>query len=233
MKKVWISLGDAFSARVASQFCDAILVGDSLAMTTYGLSSTSEMPPEVLLFHALAVQKSVPKNFPVIFDLPFLGRQNPQKIAEELKKIGIYKIKIEGDDHEMIPFFQEKGFEIIGHLGLLPQTAEILSFCGKTEEQAEEIFLTAQKLEKMGISDLVLECIPEALAKKITENISIPTIGIGAGKKTTGQILVFSDICGKTEKIPKFAKIFSNAGKAEEIALKKFAESVRNGEFPN
>jgi len=233
VKKVWISLGDAFSARIATQFCDAILVGDSLAMTTYGFSTTREMPSEVLLFHALAVKKSVSEDFPVIFDLPFLGRQNPQKIADELQKIGISKIKIEGADWEMISFFQERGFAVVGHLGLLPQTAENFSPRGRLEKEATEIFLTAQGLEKIGISELVLECIPEVLAEKITESLSVPTIGIGAGQKTSGQILVLADICGKTEKLPKFSRKFSDVGEAETLAIQKFADSVRSGEFPS
>lgn len=232
MKQVWISLGDAVSAKIAAECCDVILVGDSLAMTHYGLSSTREIPPDVLLFHTMAVVKAVPKDFPVVFDFPFLSQKNPEYIANALNHIGVSRIKIEGIDTENISFFRKKNFEVIGHIGLLPQSAETFSVRGREEKEAEKIFSAAKILEAKGISALVLECVPETLAEKIDQNLSIPVIGIGAGQKVSGQILVLSDICGRTEKIPRFSRKFADEFTEETRAIHAFSEAVKNGDFP-
>lgn len=238
-KQVWISLGDFPSAQVAHSSCDMILVGDSLAMTLYGLSSTREITLETMLLHYTAVQRAVSENFPLVFDMPF-GSYNSlsatKKSLSPMRDAGISRVKIEGGK-EILPqlsLLLSEGFEVVGHLGLLPQTAETFSLQGTTKKDAECIFRDAHLLQKAGVSHLVLECIPESLGKKITNTISLPTIGIGAGRFVDGQILLFSDLVGRTQftKKPRFVRSFGSVREEEQKAVQLFSKSVREGGYP-
>lgn len=242
MKQVWISVHDFQQAQICreAQGVDVLLVGDSLGMVMYGFESTREVTMEMMLRHSEAVIKAAQGDIPVIADMPFGSYKTPELALENAKrfqKIGIDHLKLEGGE-EIIPQIEillSHGFVITGHLGLLPQTAEKFSVVGKEEEEAEHIFQDAIALQQAGVSSLVLECIPEDLGKRISEVLDIPVIGIGAGRYTDGQILVYSDVVGRTsfKKKPKFLRVFSNTQEEEKLGIQKFSASVRSGEFPN
>lgn len=238
---VWLSVHDYSSAKVAvAAGVDALLVGDSLAMTVYGMKSTKKATMKMMLQHTEAVLRAVPKKFPVVADMPIGSYQttkNTLKNARAFEKIGTKKIKLEGGKEiaEQIQILIQNGFEITGHLGLLPQTAEKMSVVGKKKEDGQKIIDDAALLEKLGVKNIVLECIPAALAKKITNAISIPTIGIGAGNETNGQILVFHDVVGRSDKdfSPTFLRRFGNVFEVEKAAVEDFVDAVKKKDFPN
>lgn len=241
MKQVWISTYDYQSAQICaeSNVVDSILVGDSLAMVLYGLESTCEATMEMMLRHTEAVKKGA-GDIPVIADMPYKTYQTAELAllnAKKFREAHVSHVKLEGGKEvaPQIEMLLKNNFQVTGHLGLLPQTAKNFSLAGNTPETAEKIFQDSIFLEKLGISSLVLECIPESLGKKITEKLKIPVIGIGAGKYADGQILVLSDLVGRTafQKKPKFLRTFGNIRKQEISSIQKFSASVRSGEYPN
>ncbi|MFC1659728.1 3-methyl-2-oxobutanoate hydroxymethyltransferase, partial [Pseudomonadota bacterium] len=158
--------------------------------------------------------------------------------VEKIMKAGANCVKIEGIDGSEKTFKHiiESGIPIMGHLGLTPQSMHQLGgfkVQGKTNEVAEKIINQAKKIEEVGCFALVLECVPEELGKKITESISIPTIGIGAGRYTSGQVLVLQDMLGMNNKFsPKFLKKYMNGFELITDALNKFNSEVKEGKFP-
>lgn len=238
---VWISAHDYLSAKISAENgADALLVGDSLGMTVYGLSSTREVTIEMMLRHTESVLRAVPKNFPVVVDIPLVALKTPQTLlnfANAMQNIGCHHLKMEGGQEVFLygKMLMQAGIQITGHLGLLPQTAEHFAVAGKDETTAQKILDDACGLEKRGVKNIVLECVPSELAKKVTDSLIIPTIGIGAGSDVSGQILVYADIIGRTpdEFSPKFLRRFGDAHSQESAAIQKFAASVRRGEFPS
>ncbi|UCE44387.1 MAG: 3-methyl-2-oxobutanoate hydroxymethyltransferase, partial [Candidatus Bathyarchaeota archaeon] len=180
---------------------DLILVGDSLGMVVLGYGDTKKVTIEDMIHHTKAVARGA-KNTPIIGDMPINSCNTVEAAlvnARRFLEAGAQGVKIEGRRPEVIKALLDKGTPVMGHVGLLPQTAERYRLRGKDKAEGEKIFKEAMELDQMGVFTIVLECIPESLAKKITDNTEAPTIGIGAGKYCDGQVLVINDMLGFDE----------------------------------
>ncbi|TLM97603.1 3-methyl-2-oxobutanoate hydroxymethyltransferase, partial [bacterium] len=154
--------------------------------------------------------------------------------AERFIEAGAHGVKIEGNKVEVVRALISKGIPVMGHVGMLPQMAEAYRVKGKKPEEAEQILRDAVDLDKLGVFSIVLECIPEVLAKEITEMVKAPTIGIGAGKYCDGQVLVINDMLGLDESFkPKYVKSYVNLSRIIADALTIFKEEVCTGRYPD
>ena len=225
----------------AASGVDAVLVGDSLSMVMYGNDSTLPASTEVMALHTGAVAKAVRDKL-IVADMPFLshrkGLEPAMCAAETLVKAGAQALKLEGvDGHaEIISHIVKSGIPVMGHLGLTPQSVHALGGYrtqGTDPASARAILAQARELERLGCFALVLECVPHSLAGKITAALRIPTIGIGAGPRTDGQVLVMQDMLGLYGgKVPSFVKRYLDGRKAVLDALNKFDREVKAGLFP-
>ncbi|RLC28009.1 MAG: 3-methyl-2-oxobutanoate hydroxymethyltransferase [Deltaproteobacteria bacterium] len=221
---------------------DTILVGDSLGMVMLGLDSTVPVTMEDMIHHAKAVTRGTAYAF-VIGDMPFMSYQvSIEKAIENagrfIKEAGCDCVKLEGGS-EMAPVVKaivDAGIPVCAHIGLTPQTATKLSgfkVQGKDAESAREMVVSAKDLEAAGAFMIVMECIPDLLAARITGELTIPTIGIGAGRDCDGQVLVYHDLVGLFERFtPKFVKQYINLAPRIKEALVQFREEVAAGTFP-
>jgi 3-methyl-2-oxobutanoate hydroxymethyltransferase len=227
---------------VAEAGVDLILVGDSLGMVVLGYDSTVPVTMDDMVHHTRAARRGAPQAF-LIADLPFLsyGTLDAALVncARLMKDAGADAVKLEGGK-EVAPLVEglvRAGVPVLGHVGLTPQTASALGgyrLQGKDEENARRILEGAQALEQAGCWGVVLELVPAPLARVITEKISIPTIGIGAGAQCDGQVLVFHDLVGMFSGFtPTFVKRYAEAGTAIRDAVAQYAEEVRSGAFPS
>jgi len=227
---------------VAEAGVDLILVGDSLGMVVLGYDSTVPVTMDDMVHHTKAARRGAPQAF-VIADLPFLSYGTLDEAlvnsARLMKDAGADSVKLEGGK-EVAPLVEglvRAGVPVLGHVGLTPQTASALGgyrLQGKDEENARRIVEGAQALEEAGCWGVVLELVPAPLARLITEKISIPTIGIGAGAHCDGQVLVFHDLVGMFSGFtPTFVKRYTEAGTAIRDAVAQYAEEVRSGAFPS
>ncbi|WP_297455877.1 3-methyl-2-oxobutanoate hydroxymethyltransferase [Persephonella sp.] len=242
-KITMISTYEYWSARICEEAgVDCILVGDSLGMVIQGLDTTLPVTLEDMIYHAKAVRRGAPRTF-IVVDMPFLTYQVSQEEAIKnagrlMKETGANAVKVEGGE-EIAPLVEKLvsiGIPVMGHLGLTPQSVHALGgykVQGRTEEQAKKIVADAKILEQAGVFAIVLEAIPEKLAKEITEFVEVPTIGIGAGKYTDGQVLVFHDMMGFFDKTPKFVKKYVNGKELFLSGLKQFISEVENQQFPS
>ncbi|MDA3797594.1 MAG: 3-methyl-2-oxobutanoate hydroxymethyltransferase [Kiritimatiellae bacterium] len=220
---------------------DLILVGDSLAMTMMGLDSTLSVSMEVMLHHTKCVSNAV-TNALVVADMPFMSFHiSPEQAIENagrfLQEANADAVKIEGGQVrvETILKLTQNDIPVLGHIGLTPQSVKAIGFQvqGKKCDEAEKLIKDALAIEKAGAFALVLECIPAELAKEITQKVSIPTIGIGAGAHCDGQILVYHDMLGLYPKLtPKFIKQYDNIGEKMKTAFTKYSSEVKEGTFP-
>lgn len=220
---------------------DIILVGDSLAMTALGHETTLPLTLVAMLHHAAAVKRGV-KRALVVCDLPFLTYQESdqqaiQSAGRVLKETGVQAVKLEGGNRaiaQTVTTLTRIGIPVMGHIGLTPQSVHHLGYRqqGTTSETAEKIYQEALNLSDAGAFALVLEHIPSDLAQKITANIPIPTIGIGAGKYCDGQVLVTADLLGLTPKQPPFAKAYTNLREIITTATQNYITDVKNQNFP-
>lgn len=239
-KFVVVALYDAPMAAMA-QKCgvEAVLIGDSLGMTVLGYKSTIPVTMEQMIYHVEAVARGNDKSL-IIGDLPFMTYATPHEAlhnASRLMQAGAQMIKIEGGAWlaDTVAMLAERGIPVCAHLGLTPQSVHKFGgfrVQGREPEQAEKIYADAQLLADAGADLLVLECVPSALAARITSGIAIPTIGIGAGKDTDAQVLVINDILGLTEQPPKFSKNFLTDAGDIPGAMKKYVADVKAGQFP-
>lgn len=221
---------------------DIVLVGDSLAMTALGYDSTVFVTMDEMLHHARAVRRAV-RFALLVGDMPFMSYQVSQTEAVRnagrfIKEAGCDAVKLEwmpGID-KVAKAIVDSGIAVMGHTGLTPQTAVKLGgfvVQGKTKESAKRILNSAIALEKAGCFSCVLECIPAELARQITTQLSIPTIGIGAGRYCDGQVLVTDDMLGLFEKFrPKFVKRYADLSSQVLRALSSYKEEVTSGRFP-
>ncbi len=239
---VLVAAYDALMARLlAASEVDAILVGDSVAMVVHGFPSTVHATTEMMCLHTAAVRRGAPKAV-VIADMPFLsvrqGREEAFRVAGALMQAGATAVKLEGvTGHEdVITHLIGSGIPVMGHLGLTPQSVNQLGgyrLQGRTPEAAERLKVEALALEKLGAFSIVLECVPEALAGEMTDSLSIATIGIGAGAKTDGQVLVITDLLGFDATFhPKFVRRYAEGHTTMLAAVNSFARDVRAGKFP-
>jgi 3-methyl-2-oxobutanoate hydroxymethyltransferase len=219
---------------------DLILVGDSMA-AVLGYETTLPITLEEMLLHAKAVRRGV-EHALVVVDLPFLTYQESLQQAMHsagrvLKETGAQAVKLEGGYPGMVETVMrlvQAGIPVMGHVGLTPQSVHQLGLRqqGKTEAAGEKILLEAIALEQAGVFAIVLEHIPANLAMQITQKLTIPTIGIGAGNYCDGQVLVTSDVLGLTEKQPPFAKVYTNLRETISKAVQDYAAEVRERKFP-
>jgi len=227
----------AFTAIInAAKAADLILVGDSLGMVIQGHTTTRAVRIEQMIYHTEIVARTSP-NIPVIGDMPFHTFDTPEtalSTARLLMEAGAVGVKIEGNKPEVVRSLVTHGIPVMGHLGLLPQTAENFKVQGKNAEDAELMIHDAQELQEAGAFSVVLECIPRSLGASITAELDIPTIGIGAGPDCDGQVLVLHDMLGLTSGyLPKFVKKYADLEASVSKAMRDYAEEVRSGAFPS
>ncbi len=221
---------------------NGILVGDSLGNVMLGYEDTISVTMEDMIHHGAAVARGA-KNALVVIDMPFMSYQasvyDAMMNAGRLMKEGrANAVKLEGG-REVIPQIQaivQAGIPVMGHLGLTPQSVNAFGgykVQGKDEEAARKLLDDAKALEAAGAFAVVLECVPAALAELVSKEISIPTIGIGAGAGCDGQILVYQDMLGMySDFTPKFVKRYGEIGKAMKEAFKAYIEEIEQGTFP-
>lgn len=220
---------------------DIILVGDSLGNVMLGYENTTHVTMEDMIHHTKAVARGT-KHCLVVADMPFLSCH--LGVYEAVKNAGALiaegnasAVKIEGGEEiaETIKAITDAGIPVCGHLGLTPQSVNILGYAvqGKTDAAAEKLINDAKKVEEAGAFCLVLECIPHELAKKVSDALTIPTIGIGAGPHCDGQVLVLHDMLGMFDDyVPSFVKRFANIGEAINSGVAKYIDEVKSGNFP-
>lgn len=239
-KFVVISLYDAHMAAMA-QRCgvEVVLIGDSLGMTVLGYDSTIPVTMEQMIYHVEAVARGNKKSL-IIGDLPFMTYGTPNDALRNCARImqaGAHMVKLEGGAWlaDTVHRLAERGIPVCGHLGLTPQSVNKFGgfrVQGRDEQGATKILTDAKLLADAGADLLVLECVPANLAAQITREVSIPTIGIGAGRDTNAQVLVINDILGLTEQPPKFSKNFLLEANDIPGAMQKYVADVKAGIFP-
>lgn len=222
---------------------DAVLVGDSLAMVVQGIENTLPVTMDEMIYHTKMVSRAV-KNAMVIGDMPFMSYQASIEEAVRnagrfLKEAGASAIKLEGGASvkEHIHAMTKADIPVMAHIGLTPQAIHRMGgykIQGKTEEAAKRLIEEAHIVEDAGAFSLILEAIPIDLSKRITEKLSIPTIGIGAGPHCDGQVLVMHDVLGLFERfVPKFVKRYANLKETSLKALIAYREEIERGTFPS
>jgi 3-methyl-2-oxobutanoate hydroxymethyltransferase len=228
-------------ARLVDAHCDVVLVGDSVGMVIHGLPSTLGVTMEMMILHGRAVVRGAQKAMPVI-DMPFGSyEESPQQAyrnaARLMAETGAPAVKLEGGVHmaETIAFLTARGVPVMAHVGLTPQSVNTLGgykVVGRAEE-AEKVMADARAIDEAGAFAVVVEKVPEGLAARITQALTIPTIGIGAGVRCDGQVLVVDDMLGLfTDFRPKFVKRYAELGKAADEAIAAYAAEVRSRAFP-
>lgn len=239
-----IAVMTAYDATFAHLFDEAgipaLLIGDSLGMVVQGHSDTLPVTIDEMAYHTRCVRRGT-KNAFVIADMSFMSYADPQSAclnAAKLMAAGASMVKIEGGEwlSETVRQLQRNGVPVCGHLGLTPQSVHVFGgfrIQGRDEQQAEEIYHHALALQAAGIQMLVLECVPAALATRISKALRIPVIGIGAGNGTDGQVLVMQDAIGITSGYtPKFTKNFLAEADSIQGAIALYMQQVADGTFP-
>ena len=229
----------SFSRMVERAGIEVVLVGDSLGNVIQGHNSTVPVDMDDMIYHVQAVCRGNKKSL-IIADLPFMSYATEAQTmanAADLMQAGAHMVKLEGGAwlEESILMLSERGIPVCGYLGLTPQSVNKFGgykVQGRTEEAAEQMVQDAHLLEQAGIDLLVLECVPTPLASKISRELNIPVIGIGAGPNTDAQVLVIYDLLGLSPRQPKFSKNFLANTNSIENALIAYANEVRSGTFP-
>jgi 3-methyl-2-oxobutanoate hydroxymethyltransferase len=240
-KITMITAYDALFAKIFDNEVDTILVGDSLNMSFFGENDTLTATLEQMIYHTKAVCNGA-KNAYIIADMPFGSYSTPNKALESAIKI--FKetkadaIKLEGGSEkaEVIKLLTDNAIAVVGHIGLMPQYSRSeggYKVKGKDEESINKLLKDAKAVEEAGAVMLVVEGVKEEVAKEITQMLSIPVIGIGAGRYTDGQVLVWSDMLGFFDEFkPKFVKRYLNGAEITRNAVKNYVQEVENGQFP-
>lgn len=229
---LWAGISDAAGM-------DAILVGDTLGMVVQGHNTTLPVTVGQMIYHAEMVCRAV-KRALVVVDLPYLSyhvspRQAIRNAGRIIKQTGAAAVKLEGGvtQAETIRALTNAEIPVMGHVGLRPQSVRKLGGMGKVQRDEEQLLTDAHAAQDAGAFAIVLELIPRSVAARITKELSIPTIGIGAGPECDGQVLVGPDLLGLTgDFAPKFLKKYAELGNAALAALKHYAEEVHTGQFP-
>src|SRR5580693_2072819 len=231
----------AHTARIVDAYCDVILVGDSLGMVMHGLETTVPVTLDMMILQALAVMRGS-KRALVVVDMPFGSYEGSREqafasAARVLKETGCGAIKVEGGRRlaETIAFLVERGVPVMGHVGLTPQAINTIgSFRAQGREESDwaPIEADAKAVADAGAFSIVIEAVAEPLGCRITEQVAIPTIGIGASAACDGQILVLEDMLGLSPRVPKFVKRYGDLGPGIEAAIAAYAKEVRSRAFP-
>jgi 3-methyl-2-oxobutanoate hydroxymethyltransferase len=232
----------AHTARIIDPYVDFLLVGDSLGMVMHGYETTVPVPLELMIMHAQAVVRGSTRAL-VVVDMPFGSyEENPsiafRNAARVLKETGCGAIKLEGGAHmaDTIRYLTERGIPVMSHIGMTPQAINTIgSFKprGRFRSEWAAFEEDARAVAEAGAFAVVLEALAELLAARITKQIAIPTIGIGASAECDGQILVLEDMLGLSPRVPKFVKEYAQIGAGIEAAVKAFAGEVRTRAFPS
>ncbi|PIN85486.1 MAG: 3-methyl-2-oxobutanoate hydroxymethyltransferase [Candidatus Diapherotrites archaeon CG11_big_fil_rev_8_21_14_0_20_37_9] len=233
-KIVMVTAYDYPSAKIVDEAgIDIILVGDSVANVVHGMKSTREIGMNEMLVHVKAVARAEPKAM-IIADMPYRSYSTPKTAlanAKKFLKAGANAVKIEGQKQKIAKALSKNKIRVMGHIGYLPQSdAKPI-----VKKDAEKLIDSAIALEKAGCSWIVLELVPEKISRLISDTLTIPTIGIGAGKYCAGQVLVFHDLVGLNADDsfnPRFLKKYANLKKDAVAAVKKYAKDIQEGKFP-
>ncbi|MDB0045147.1 3-methyl-2-oxobutanoate hydroxymethyltransferase [Candidatus Pelagibacter sp.] len=230
----------AYSKNIASiidKYCDIVLVGDSLGSVLYNFSSTKKVTLDMMIEHSKSVRMGIKKSLMVV-DMPYGTYKNPNEALKNAKKI-ISKtkcdaIKLEGGKKvvQIIKTLIKNKIPVMGHLGVLPQSATSFRFKGKEKTERKIILRDSKLLEEAGVFSIVLECVESSLAKEVTKTINIPTIGIGASVHCDGQVLVTDDLIGLNKIKVRFVKRYSDIEKQINDAVLKFKKDVVTSKFP-
>ena len=230
----------AYSKNIASiidNFCDIILVGDSLGSVLYNYKSTREVTLNAMIEHSKSVRMGIKKSLMVV-DMPHNTYRNSKEALKNAKKIMLKSkcdaVKLEGGKkiYNVVKVLTKNNIPVMGHLGLLPQSDKTFKFKGKKVSERNKILKDAELLQSAGAFSIVLECVETSLSKMVTKKINIPTIGIGASNNCDGQILVFDDLIGLNPINVRFVKKYSNIRKEIAKAVSSYAKEVRNKKFP-
>ena len=232
----------AHTARIIDPYVDMLLVGDSLGMVMHGYETTVPVPLKLMIMHAQAVVRGSTRAL-VVVDMPFGSYEESPTVAfrnaaRVLKETGCGAIKIEGGAHmaETIRYLSDRGIPVMSHIGMTPQAVNMIgSFKprGRLRSEWAAFEEDARAVAEAGAFAVVLEALAELLAARITKQVSIPTIGIGASAECDGQILVLEDMLGLSPRVPKFVKEYAQIGEAIETAVKTYANEVRTRVFPS
>ena len=225
-------------AQIIDKYVDMILVGDSMASVLYNYNTTRKVSLETMIEHAKSVRMGVNKSL-MVFDMPY-NTYSDKKIALDnakkiIKKTKSDAVKLEGGSKikDVVKHLIKNKIPVLGHLGIMPQSVRgKFKSKGKTDRERTRILKDAKVLEKLGVFAIVLECIEKSLAKKITNQIKIPTIGIGSSVHCDGQILVTDDLIGLTDSKIKFVKKYINISNSIATAVKKFKQEVKLKKYP-
>ena len=229
-----------FFAEIADQFCDIVLVGDSLGMAYYGDTSTRSVSLNDMIRHAKSVRSGVKKALMVV-DMPYgtcknplLAKKNALRIIKETK---CDAVKLEGGKEikHIIQYLIKNKINVMGHIGLLPQKVQSkkdYKIKGINSEEKNKILNDLKNIQEAGVFAIVLEAVKNETAKEVMKLSKVPIIGIGASKKCDGQILVLEDMLGMFKKVPKFVKKYSNLRGYIKKAVKEYAKDIKNKKFP-
>lgn len=236
-----LSLYDYPSARIAEEAgVDILMVGDSVGMVFLGQASTRGVTVEDILYHSLAVTRGAPGTF-VVADMPIHSYDDPETALRNARRFidegGANAVKLEGgiNIQPQIQALVAAGIPVMGHLGLLPQSSgSQFHVHGKTDEEAQAILADAKVLDRLGVFSMVLECVPATLGAAVTQAVKCPTIGIGAGAGTDGQVLVLQDILGIRSSVsPRFVRRYAKLEEIMKKAIRDYCRDVAGGKFPS
>ena len=225
-------------ASIIDKYCDFVLVGDSLGSVLYNFSSTKKVTLDMMIEHSKSVRMGIKKSL-MIVDMPYGTYRNPKEALKNAKKIlsktKCDAVKLEGGKkiYKIVKNLIKNNIQVMGHLGVLPQSAISFKFKGKKTIERKNILRDSKLLEEAGVFSIVLECVESSLAKEITKIVRVPTIGIGASVHCDGQILVTDDLIGLSEINARFVKKYSNIKKHINNAVLKFKQDVIKNKFPS
>ncbi|WP_075502251.1 3-methyl-2-oxobutanoate hydroxymethyltransferase [Candidatus Pelagibacter communis] len=225
-------------AEILDNHCDLVLVGDSLGSVLYNYKSTREVTLETMINHSISVRSGVKQSLMVV-DMPYNTYRNPKEALKNaklvMKKTKCDAVKLEGGK-KIIPIVKklvQNKIPVMGHVGILPQTDKKFTFKGKKQQESDRILNDTKLLENAGAFSIVLECIETKLSKKITDNLLIPSIGIGSSANCDGQVLVIDDLIGLSKSKFKFVKKYINISRIIENAVKRYKSEVTKKRFPS
>ena len=226
-------------SEILDKYTDIILVGDSLGSVLYSFNTTKKVKLDMMLEHSKSVRQGV-KNSLMVVDMPYNSYRNKSEALKNAKKIIKHSkadaVKVEGGKKiiKIVKHLKKNKINVMGHLGILPQSHRgKFRYKGKTNLERKNLLADAILLQKSGVFSIVLECIETNLAKEITKELKIPTIGIGSSVNCDGQVLVTDDLIGLNLTSIKFVKSFYNIRKHIELAVKKFNKDVKNKKYPS
>ena len=230
-------------AKILDGNVDIVLIGDSLGTTLYGMKNSQSVTLNMMKIHGLAVTNNINKSITVI-DMPYKTYENKLQALKNAKtllnftKAKMIKLEINRRNLPIVKYLSSKNLNVVAHIGVTPQSFvnfKKIKAVGKTKKESQNLIKLALNAEKAGAKAILLECITEETAKKITSSISLPTIGIGSSKYCDGQVLVFDDLIkiDKKQHYPKFVKNYLNFDELASNAVKKFSTDVRQKKFPS